>query len=327
MATTQTQAADVFSGLTSLDQLLEALQRRNLTPGWIRRKTPILWEEMHSVFVPAQWRYAETKAAMLAAARLIGTDVPGERRNLVMRNPFPDNNFETLRTIVLAYQTMLGGETAKSHRHSSHAMRVILDAEGAWSIVNGEQTPMETGDVVLTPGWHWHGHGVEGTKQAFWIDCLDVPLTHLLEPMYYEHHPEGLEKPSTYTPTSPMRFAWADTQAALKNASGDPEGYFGTTIDLPAPSMPTITIKMHAWPAGWRNRPYKRSVNTAYVVLQGHGQSTIGDQTFTWEFGDTLAAPPWSRIEHQATSNAVIVSLSDENLMHWTKYYRLQALD
>jgi gentisate 1,2-dioxygenase len=322
----QTETADAFSGLTSLDQLLEALDTRNLTPGWIRRDKPILWEEMHSIFVPAQWRYAEARAAMLAAARLIGTDVPGERRNLVMRNPFPGNNFETLRTIVLAYQTMLPGETAKSHRHSSHAMRVILDAEGAWSIVNGEKTPMDTGDIVLTPGWHWHGHGIEQTRQAFWIDCLDVPLTHLLEPMYYEHHPESYERASSYTPTSPMRFAWADTLAALENASADPDGYFGKTIELPAPSMPTIAINVHAWPAGWRNRPYRRSVNTAYVVMQGHGQSTIGERTFDWEFGDTIAAPAWGRIEHRADVDCVIAAMSDEHLMHWTKYYRFQGL-
>jgi gentisate 1,2-dioxygenase len=324
---TQTQTTDEFAALTSQEQLLAALSARNLTPGWIRREKPILWEEMHSVFVPAQWRYADARAAMLAASRLIGTDVPGERRNLVMRNPFLGNNFETLRTIVLAYQTMLGGETAKSHRHSSHAMRVILEAEQAYSIVNGEKTPMDTGDIVLTPGWHWHGHGVEGSKQAFWIDCLDVPLTHLLEPMYYEHHPDGLEKPSTFTPVSPMRFAWSDTQAALKNASEDPDGYFGKTIELPAPSMPTITIKVHVWPAGWRNRPYRRSVNTAFVVLQGNGQSTIGDRTFEWGFGDTIAAPAWGRIEHRASSHAIVVSLSDESLMHWTKYYRIQGMD
>jgi gentisate 1,2-dioxygenase len=323
----QTQTTDEFGTLTSLEQLMEALSRRNLTPGWIRREKPILWEEMHSVFVPAQWRYADARSAMLAAARLIGTDVPGERRNLVMRNPFPGNNFETLRTLVLAYQTMLPGETAKSHRHSSHAMRVILDAEDAYSIVNGEKTPMETGDIVLTPGWHWHGHGVEGKKQAFWIDCLDVPLTHLLEPMYYEHHPDGLETPTSVTPMSPMRFAWADTQAALSDARSDAEGYFGTTIDLPAPSMPTVAIKVHAWPVGWRNRPYRRSVNTAYVVLEGHGRSTIGEREMSWEFGDTIAAPAWSRIEHQTSSNAIVVALSDENLMRWAKYERLEPLD
>ena len=104
-------------------------------------------------------------------------------------------------------------------------------------------------------------------------------------------------------------------------------GGSGKTIDLPAPSMPTITIKMHEWKKGWRNRPYQRSANTAYMVVQGHGESTIGDKTFTWEFGDTIAAPAWNRIEHRASADAVIVSTSDEELMHWTKYYRIQSMD
>jgi gentisate 1,2-dioxygenase len=313
--------------MTSLDQLLGVLDGYNLTPGWVPRKTPIFWEEMHSVCLPAHWRYADMKGALLAASRLIGTDVPGERRNLIMRNPAPGTNFETLRTLVLAYQTMLAGEVAKSHRHASHAMRVILDAEGAWSVVNGERTPMETGDIVLTPGRHWHGHGVEATRQAFWIDCLDIPLTHLLEPVSYEHHPDAYEKAVTTATNSPMRFAWADTQAQLRSASGDPEGHFGPTIDLPTPAMPTITVKMHGWPKGWRSRPFRRSANTAYVVMQGHGESTIGDRTFRWEFGDTVAAPAWTRVEHRASADAVIASLGDERLMQWAKYYRLEALD
>ena len=49
---------------------------------------------------------------------------------------------------------------------------------------------MESGDIVLTPGWHWHGHGHDGQEQAYWFDGLDVPLTHLLEPMFFEDHPD-----------------------------------------------------------------------------------------------------------------------------------------
>jgi gentisate 1,2-dioxygenase len=317
---------DPFGSSTSLEELNQALIGRNLTPGWIPRKTPVLWNEMRSRFVPAHWRYAETKAGLLAASRLTGTDVIGERRNLLMRNPFPDNNFETLRTLLLAYQTMLPRERAKSHRHSPHALRVILEAEGAWSVVNGEQTPMETGDIVLTPGWHWHGHGA-GDTQAFWIDCLDVPLTHLLEPMYYEHHPEGYETPVTSTATSSLRFAWSSMRAALRTASGDPEEFFGTALDLPTPSMPTITLQVHEWNKGWRNRPYRRSANTAFVVLQGHGVSVVGADTFEWEFGDTFLAPAWTRVEHRVSAEAVVVAISDEALMRWTRYYRVEAVE
>jgi gentisate 1,2-dioxygenase len=53
-----------------------------------------------------------------------------------------------------------------SHRHSSHALRVIIDGQGSFWTVNGEKMPMETGHVVLTPGWCWHGHGDDGSEPA-----------------------------------------------------------------------------------------------------------------------------------------------------------------
>ena len=117
--------------------------------------------EPKSEFVPAHWRWEDAKVGLDAAGRLIDVAL-AERRNLVMRNPAPGANFETTRTLVCAYQMILPGEMAPSHRHSSHALRVIIDGKGSFSTVNGEKMPMETGDVVLTPGWCWHGHGHDG---------------------------------------------------------------------------------------------------------------------------------------------------------------------
>jgi gentisate 1,2-dioxygenase len=307
--------------LETLDELQEALAARNMTPGWIKRERPILSPTMQSEFVPAHWRYAEAKWAMQAAGRLIGTD-KAERRNFVMRNPNPGNDYATLRTMVAAYQSILPGEKARSHRHAPHALRVILDAKGAYSIVDGDKHPMETGDIVLTPGWCWHGHGHDGSAQAYWFDGLDVPLTHLLEPMFFEEHPDGFEKVKRVTEQSPMRFAFADTLARLQHAA--PDEHFGPTVDIAAPTMPTLTLRVHAWPAAWRNRRYRRAANTIYVVMRGEGRSSVGDKAFDWEFGDTVAAPAWSWIEHRASKDSIIFSMSDEELMRWTRYYRLE---
>lgn len=319
------RALDELRNLPSLDALQAALGARNMTPGWIKREKPILWPEMKSVFVPAHWRYAEAKAAMQAAGRLIGTDL-AERRNFVMRNPIPGNDIATLRTLICAYQSIMPAEKARSHRHAPHALRVILESRGSYSIVEGEKTPMESGDIVLTPGWHWHGHGHDGTEQAFWFDGLDVPLTQLLEPMFLEDHPEHWEHVHSVVDKSPMRFAWADTLAALDAAPADRDGHFGTTIALPAPTMPTITLKVHKWPGGWRNRPYRHSVNSIYVAMQGQGTATIGDRRFAWSFGDTIAAPAWNRIDFQPEAETVMFEMSDEQLMKWAKYHRFETL-
>lgn len=310
--------------LQSLDALVSAIGERNMTPGWIQREKPILWHEMRSEFVPAHWRYAEAKAAMRSAGRLIGTDL-AERRNFVMRNPIPGNDIATLRTLICAYQSILPGEKARSHRHAPHALRVILESRGSYSIVNGDKHPMETGDIVLTPGWSWHGHGHDGADQAYWFDGLDVPLTQLLEPMFFEEHPLGFEPVKRVTEQSPFRFPWLETKKSLDRARGDE--YFGNTIELPAPTMPTIVLKVHAWPAGWRNRPYRHSVNTIHVVMQGSGRSVIGGQELSWEFGDALAVPAWCRIEHHAAEDSIVFSMSDENLMRWTRYHRFEELN
>src|SRR5918997_2043331 len=214
--------------LKSIDELVDAIGERNMTPGRIRRKKAILFPEMRSAFVPALWGYEEAKAGMKSAGRLIGTDL-AERRNFVMRNPVPGNDYATLRTLVCAYQSILPGETARSHRHAPHALRVILESRGSYSIVNGHKHPMESGDIVLTPGWSWHGHGHDGAEQAYWFDGLDVPLTHLLEPMFFEEHPLGFEPVTKVTAESPMRFSSAWIQKALQTASSD--RFFGKTIE------------------------------------------------------------------------------------------------
>src|SRR5262245_29754480 len=130
----------------SLDELYAEAKRLDVTPGWIPRATPILWKEPKSAFTPFHWHYDAIRSALAAAGDLIDVKL-AERRNLVLRNPIDGNNFATTRTLVCAYQMILPGETAPSHRHAPHAMRLILEAKGAYPIVNGEKTAMETGDV------------------------------------------------------------------------------------------------------------------------------------------------------------------------------------
>jgi gentisate 1,2-dioxygenase len=193
MTTAYAARASGISTSPSLEHLYEEVERLHLTPGWIPRKKPILWSEPNPTFAPAHWSYTQARASLDEAGRLIDVSL-AERRNLIMQNSAPASNFETARTLVCAYQMILPGEVAPSHRHSSHALRVILHGEGSYSVVNGQKMPMETGDIVLTPGGCWHGHGHEGAQPAYWFDGLDVPLTHLLEPVFFDEHPDKYEK-------------------------------------------------------------------------------------------------------------------------------------
>jgi gentisate 1,2-dioxygenase len=307
-----------------IDAIYDPLRALDLTPGWIDRDKPILRAEPAGAFPARQWRYSECKTALDAAGRLIGTEL-AERRNLILRNPVPGNDFATTATLVNAYQMILPGEKARSHRHAPHALRVIIDSTRAYSVVDGEKTLMETGDVVLTPGWSWHGHGHDGDEPAYWLDGLDVPLTQLLEPMFFELHPDGFEEIDVLTTDSPMRFTWSSIQARTERAARDPDGYFGRRVRLEAPTMPTIGIFVERLEAGTRTRRYRASANHVFCPMIGTGISRIGSEAFGWERGDTICAPIWNWIEHEAVTDTILFTMTDEYLMRFARYYRFEG--
>jgi gentisate 1,2-dioxygenase len=330
-ATATIAAAAPATGLSGRDiptlpALYEAAGALNFTPGWVPRKKPILWSEPRPDFWPAHWTYEDAKAGLDAAGRLIDVSL-AERRNLVMRNPARGTNFETTRTLVCAYQMILPGEIAPSHRHSSHALRVIIEGKGSFSIVNGQKMPMETGDVVLTPGWSWHGHGHDGTEPAYWFDGLDVPLTQLLEPMFFQEYPQKYEKVERVATSSPFRFTRDDISRGLDAAKADPDGFHGPRITLAAPDMPPMGLSMERLSSGTRTRRYRTTANTIFHIAEGSGEMTIGDSRFSWRRGDTVVAPCWHAISHHASSDAQIFTLSDEPLLRFASYYRFEALD
>ena len=309
---------------SSIDQIYAPLAGLDLKAGWLDYDPPILRSEPKGLFPPRHWRYADCKTALDAAGRLIDTHL-AERRNLILRNPVPGNDFATMRTLVNAYQMILPGEKARSHRHAPHALRVIIDARRAYSVVDGEKTLMETGDVVLTPGWCWHGHGHDGDAPAYWLDGLDVPLTQLLEPMFFELHPKGFDEVDVLTEDSPMRFTWSSIQARTEKAAPDPEGYWGRRVRLEAPTMPTIGLFVERLEAGQKTRAHRSTANVTFCPMQGEGVSRIGGQTFHWHRGDAFAAPTWNWIEHEATTDTILFSMSDEFLMRFARYYRFEG--
>jgi len=150
-----------------LESLYQMLAPLSVGAGWAK-PTPSLWPAPHKTFLPAHWSYEQGKAALDAAGRLIDTKL-AERRNLILANPLEGNTYATVRTLIAAYQMILPGEKARSHRHTPNALRLIVDAEpGTYTVVDGEKLPMLPGDVLLTPNWRWHGHGNDGAAAAYW---------------------------------------------------------------------------------------------------------------------------------------------------------------
>ena len=143
--------------------------------------------------------------------------------------------------------------------------------------------------------------------------------------MFFEDHPDGFVEVDVLTEESPYRFTWESTQKALETAKTDEEGYFGPRILLDTPSMRTMGLYVHRWESGFTSRKQRSACNNVFLVMQGSGKSTIGDQTFHWNRGDTITAPCWSWIEHQASEDTVMFSMTDEPLMRFAKYYRFEG--
>jgi gentisate 1,2-dioxygenase len=136
----------------------EGLTVRSLMAGWSPREHPTGSKSNMCVHV---WRAAEARAALQEASRFVGTDV-AERRNLIMVNPAPASTYATTRNIVAAYQMIQSGETARSHRHTPAALRLVLDAANdVYTVVDGKRVDMTPGDVLI-PSWCWHGRANVG---------------------------------------------------------------------------------------------------------------------------------------------------------------------
>ena len=301
-----------FARAANLDEIYVLLGRLGIENGWAK-KSPSLWPQPNKSFRPAHWSYRPAKAALEAAGRFVNTEL-AERRNLILVNPMPGNSYPTVRTLVAAYQMVKAGETAKSHRHSANALRVVLDTRpGTFTIVDGRKIPMEPGDVLLTPNWCWHAHANESAADAYWMDVLDVPTVHLLNPMFFEHHEDGIEPVTGIAVDSPSRFAWAETKRRIEAATDLAPGR--REIELGQPAMATIGLVVTRLEAGASCTLPAMTSSAVVAVMQGEGTSVIDSETFEWARGDALAFPAGAEHVITARSESYILRASDEPLM------------
>jgi gentisate 1,2-dioxygenase len=305
-----------------LELLHGELNDLRFVPGWNRPGNPPMWEAPASAFATHQWRYAEARQRLERAGDLVSPEF-AERRNLILVNPTDGNRYPTSRTQVLAYQMIKPGERARTHRHAPHAGRLVLEAdEGAYTVVDGVKLPMLPGDVLLTPGGMWHGHGHDGAAPAYWIDFLDVPLVHLLEPMFFEPYPGEWQAPTTETRQSPLLFPYEQTSALLDETAPDPTGCFGRRVDLGSPALPTIGLAMHRFDAGTRTRPYRTTANHQYCAVEGEGSTWVEGVEFRWSKGDVVVVPCWREHWHESAAGGTVLSVTDEPLQRYCGYLR-----
>ncbi|MDT7838663.1 cupin domain-containing protein [Aquabacterium sp. OR-4] len=153
-----------------------------------------LWPSLRAVLPPARprpatqathWSYQALRPLLLRAGELTPIE-KAERRVLVLANPgHGRENMKASPAMYLGMQLLLPGEWAPSHRHTPNAVRMVVEGEGAWTTVDGEQCPMLRGDLILTPTGLWHEHGHDGSAPVVWLDVLDLPLVYYMEASYH----------------------------------------------------------------------------------------------------------------------------------------------
>jgi len=288
----------------------------NMEGGW-HRKFPALWPEPRHNFLPHAWHYRDVKPILDRAGRLVDTQL-AERRNLTMFNPVEGNIYSTVRTIVAAYQMIRPGEVARSHRHTPNALRLILEGRGTYTVVDGQQVEMRPGDVLLTPSWSWHSHFNSGADDCYWMDFLDVPLVHLIEP-----HPDGVEADTVALDVAPIAFRWEDTLAALTLEQERVGANQPVSVRLGPAQLDTIRLDMLRIPAGCDTPALRTTANAIFAVVRGSGTSTIDGTTLDWSFGDTIAVPAWRPFSHHADEDSILLQVCDAPVLEKLGWLRV----
>jgi gentisate 1,2-dioxygenase len=337
----------VDHGIVTRDESLPARYSRDLEA----RSLGPLWTALHALLpaervtraVPHRWRWQDLRPLLLEAGRLVPME-RAERRVLVLCNPGLGGAYAATSTLYAGMQIILPGESAPSHHHTPSALRLVVEGRGAYTTVEGVRCEMEPGDLIITPAMRWHDHGHEGSDPVVWLDGLDIPLVRSLDaswssPMRRPGPPEfkvdssqdeltaaGLvPRASRYPDTGypQVRWPWSTVRAALEAqaAAAPPAAPVALRYVNPRTGtspLPTMGCEARWLRPGERTRPERRTGSAVLHVVEGQGESRIGDAVLDWTAGDTFVAPPWHWVEHRnasASAPACLFQFDDEPVL------------
>jgi gentisate 1,2-dioxygenase len=330
----------------------ERLDRKDLAPLWETLAT-LVTPHPQPACVAARWQYDQLRSLLLESGALI-TAHEAERRVLVLENPGIRGRSQITSSLYAGLQLILPGEIAASHRHAASALRFIIEGEGAYTAVDGEQVAMHPGDFVITPSWTFHDHGNTGSEPVVWLDGLDVPIVNLFDTSFAEKYPESMQPLSraqddaaarygsnmlpleyeVHGSNSPLfAYRYIQCRGALERLARDsrPDPVHGLKLQYANPAtggypMPTIGAYLQMLPAGFSGGGYRSTDATVFNVVEGKGFSMIGGQRFDWQPRDVFVVPSWATVSHYAASEAVLFSFSDRPAQKALGLWREQVM-
>ncbi len=222
-----------------------------------------------------------------------------ERRVLLFSNPDLAPGVSTTMNLQAGLQILAAGESAEPHRHTAAALRFIIAGGNATTSVDGSVCAMNTGDLVLTPGWAWHGHHNAGDETILWLDVLDIPIARSLDQVFFE--------PRLPAPLAPaaeaerFRYPWSEVVQRLGAASPDPDGVVRAQyMDRLTGGAVMPTLDCQAWEVRGTSRTARTTASMICFVVEGEGTSDIGDRTVRWSRNDLFTIPNWTWASHEA---------------------------
>lgn len=320
---------------SSSDVVRKQWHQAGLAPLW---ESPNAHKEQDKNVPSHIWRWDEIRPLIEHA---FGETSPQavQRRVLQMLSPRAESIADeyTCGNVLAAYQCLLPGETARPHRHTMNALRFMLEGSGAVTLVDGKECPMSYGDLVLTPGMAWHEHRHDGTEPVVWLDVLDVPLHMYLGSVVFQPGPME-PKPDTMPDAafasanmapcvtigpegrSPVfRYPYEDAVRALQHAPPSEDGIRRVRYINPLTgqgAMPLLDTTMLELDAGQVSLPARSNANLVVAVVEGQGQSTVGDRSFDWKQRDVFTVPQHQWASHAATGgNARFFVVSDADVL------------
>jgi gentisate 1,2-dioxygenase len=160
------------------------MARASIGPLWPQLRNALPHGAPTSVTQPNLWNYSTIGPLLMRAGELTLVE-KAERRVLFLIDPGRGAAaMQVTSTLYIGFQLLMPGETAPAHKHTPSAARIVVEGEGAFTVVDGEKLPMVAGDLILTPSGAWHDHGHGGNKPVVWLDALDLPLFVYLEASY-----------------------------------------------------------------------------------------------------------------------------------------------
>jgi gentisate 1,2-dioxygenase len=331
----------------------QAMAKESIAPLWPMMRNVLPHGAPVPVTKATLWSFERVRGLLLRAGELTPVE-KAERRVLVLSDSGRGSGaMQATSSIYCGLQLLMPGEKAPAHKHTPSAARIVIEGEGAWTIVDGEKCIMERGDLILTPGGMWHDHGQEGDQPVIWLDALDLPLFVNLEGSYaieadfqtprnrpdsseVEYAEAGLVPRRRGNETRPrypqLRFPWSRTEAALRKLANYSDDDAAVEFDYVNPEtgdscLPTMGFTAMMLRPGLAVRPPLRSASAVFHVVEGAGTSTVGDAKFSWKRGDTFSAPVFARIQHEAGGSdpAFLVRIHDQPLQEKLGYYEERA--